>query len=108
MAEIKSESVADFIPESVADLLRNQHSFAVSRSAPRDLAALTEASMSNIVNQLVMKTDVLRQADSHSEIILDWVDRLAAWRRPISLVILLVVPSALWAAILWSIFFLFR
>jgi hypothetical protein len=24
MAEIKSESVADFIPESVADLLRNQ------------------------------------------------------------------------------------
>jgi hypothetical protein len=25
MAEIKSESVADFIPESVADLLRNQH-----------------------------------------------------------------------------------
>src|SRR5438874_896377 len=26
MAEIKSESVADFIPESVADLLRNQHS----------------------------------------------------------------------------------
>jgi hypothetical protein len=27
MAEIKSESVADFIPESVADLLRNQHTF---------------------------------------------------------------------------------
>jgi hypothetical protein len=27
MAEIKSESVADFIPESLADLLRNQHSF---------------------------------------------------------------------------------
>jgi hypothetical protein len=26
MAEIKSESVADFIPESVAGLLRNQHS----------------------------------------------------------------------------------
>ena len=25
MAEIKSESVADFIPESLADLLRNQH-----------------------------------------------------------------------------------
>jgi hypothetical protein len=25
MAEIKSESVADFIPESVADLLRNHH-----------------------------------------------------------------------------------
>jgi hypothetical protein len=25
MAEIKSESVADFIPESVAGLLRNQH-----------------------------------------------------------------------------------
>jgi hypothetical protein len=25
MAEIKSESVADFIPQSVADLLRNQH-----------------------------------------------------------------------------------
>jgi hypothetical protein len=25
MAEIKSESVADFFPESVADLLRNQH-----------------------------------------------------------------------------------
>jgi len=25
MAEIKSESVADFIPESVAALLRNQH-----------------------------------------------------------------------------------
>jgi hypothetical protein len=24
MAEIKSQSVADFIPESVADLLRNQ------------------------------------------------------------------------------------
>jgi hypothetical protein len=55
-----------------------------------------------------MKTDILRQADSHSEITLDWVDRLAAWRRPISLVILLVVPSVLWAPILWSIFFLFR
>jgi hypothetical protein len=27
MAEIKSESVADFIPESVAGLLRNQHHF---------------------------------------------------------------------------------
>jgi hypothetical protein len=26
MADFKSESVADFIPESLADLLRNQHS----------------------------------------------------------------------------------
>jgi len=25
MADFKSESVADFIPESLADLLRNQH-----------------------------------------------------------------------------------
>jgi len=25
MAEIKSESVADFMPESVTDVLRNQH-----------------------------------------------------------------------------------
>jgi hypothetical protein len=32
MAEIKSESVADFIPESVADLLRNQQ----GRSADDD------------------------------------------------------------------------
>jgi hypothetical protein len=30
MAEIKSESVADFIPESVAGLLRNQHRGAVA------------------------------------------------------------------------------
>jgi len=35
MAEIKSESVADFIPESVAALLRNQHSI------PTGSAALT-------------------------------------------------------------------
>src|SRR5262249_33669358 len=37
VAEIKSESVADFIPESVADLLRNQH----SRVQRRDLAPQT-------------------------------------------------------------------
>lgn len=55
-----------------------------------------------------MQANILRQADFHSEIALDWVYRLAAWRRPISLIILLIAPSALWAAILWPILFLFR
>jgi hypothetical protein len=54
-----------------------------------------------------MKTNILGQADFHSET-LDWVYWLAAWRRPISLVILLVASSALWAAILWPILFLLR
>jgi hypothetical protein len=34
MAEIKSESVADFIPESVAGLLRNQHPVRLSFFRP--------------------------------------------------------------------------
>jgi len=34
MAEIKSESVADFIPESMADFVRNTHR-SISYSPPR-------------------------------------------------------------------------
>jgi hypothetical protein len=61
----------------------------------------------NLVEGGKMKTNILGQADFHSET-LDWVYWLAAWRRPISLVILLVASSALWAAILWPILFLLR
>jgi len=39
MAEIKSESVADFIPESVAGLLRNQQLDRFSRHQHGDLGA---------------------------------------------------------------------
>jgi hypothetical protein len=53
-----------------------------------------------------MKTNILRQADFHSEI--DWVYWLSVWRGPIRTVILLVATSALWAAILWPILFFFR
>ncbi len=46
MAEIKSESVADFIPESVADLLRNQQFTAkppVSRPSAADTPPTDQA-----------------------------------------------------------------
>jgi hypothetical protein len=55
-----------------------------------------------------VRTDILRQENFHSEISLDWVNRLAAWRGLISLVMLLIASSALWAALLWPILLLFR
>ena len=42
MAEIKSESVADFIPESVADLLRNQQLRQKTRFASIGLGVLND------------------------------------------------------------------
>jgi hypothetical protein len=57
-----------------------------------------------------MTTDILRQ-DFHSGIIHDWVDwvhQLAAWRRLINSVTVLIAASAFWAAILWPILSFFR
>ena len=44
MAEIKSESVVDFIPESVADLLRNQQTCPTRRRTPRSGRSCVEVS----------------------------------------------------------------
>jgi hypothetical protein len=44
MAEIKSESVVDFIPESVADLLRNQQTCPTRRRTPTSGRSCVEVS----------------------------------------------------------------
>jgi hypothetical protein len=50
MAEIKSESVADFIPESVAGLLRNQHRKQRGKGEAHDSVA--------VVGSIIRRTSV--------------------------------------------------
>ena len=66
MAEIKSESVADFIPESVADLLRNQHA---GRGEPVGDDALRQTLITtaklNDIDPQVWLADVLHRITDH-------------------------------------------
>jgi hypothetical protein len=58
MAGIKSESVADFIPESVADFVRNQHSSGIGDHVrPERAARLKQRSPTDVIVRPKMLTE---------------------------------------------------